>query len=72
MTRLDGRVALVTGAGRVLRAPHARALAAHGVQVVVHDAVVAEIAAAGGDAVASNENLETAAGCVQAVEGAVP
>ena len=37
----------------------------------MHDAVVAEIEAAGGDAVASYENLETAAGCVQAVEGAV-
>ena len=87
MIRLDGRVALVTGAGRGLGASHARALAAHGAQVVVHDAgveadgsggdpalagaVVAEIEAAGGAAVASYENLETAAGCVQAVEGAV-
>ena len=87
MIRLDGRVALVTGAGRGLGASHARALAAHGAQVVVHDAgvdaygsggdpaladaVVAEIEAADGTAVASYENLETAAGCVQAVEGAV-
>ena len=87
MTRLDGRVALVTGAGRGLGAAHARALAAHGARVVVHDAgvepdgsggdptladaVVAEIEAAGGTAVASYENLETAAGCNRAVEGAV-
>ena len=87
MIRLDGRVALVTGAGRGLGASHARALAAHGAQVVVHDAgveadgsggdpaladaVVAAIEAAGGTAVASYENLETAAGCVQAVAGAV-
>ena len=87
MIRLDGRVALVTGAGRGLGASHARALAAHGAQVVVHDAgveadgsggdpaladaVVAEIEAAGGAAVASYENLETAAGCVRAVEAAV-
>jgi NAD(P)-dependent dehydrogenase (short-subunit alcohol dehydrogenase family) len=77
MIRLDGRVALVTGAGRGLGASHARALAAHGAQVVVHDAgvdadgsggdpaladaVVAEIHAADGTAVASYENLETAA-----------
>ncbi len=87
MIRLDGRVALVTGAGRGLGASHARALAAHGAQVVVHDAgveadgsggdpavadaVVAEIEAAGGTAVASYENLETAAGCAQVVEAAV-
>jgi NAD(P)-dependent dehydrogenase (short-subunit alcohol dehydrogenase family) len=87
MMRLDGRVALVTGAGRGLGASHARALAAHGARVVVHDAgvepdgsggdltladsVVAEIEAAGGSAVASYENLETSAGCTGAVEGAV-
>jgi NAD(P)-dependent dehydrogenase (short-subunit alcohol dehydrogenase family) len=87
MIRLDGRVALVTGAGRGLGAAHARALAAHGAKVVVHDAgveidgsggdpaladaVAAEIEAAGGTAVTSYENLETAAGCVQAIEGAV-
>ena len=87
MIRLDGRVALVTGAGRGLGASHARALAAYGAQVVVHDAgvdadgsggdsavadaVVAEIEAAGGTAVASYENLETAAGCAQVIAGAV-
>jgi NAD(P)-dependent dehydrogenase (short-subunit alcohol dehydrogenase family) len=62
-----------TGAGRGLGAAHALALAAHGAQVVVHDAgveadgsggdpaladaVVAEIEAAGGTAVATYENL---------------
>ena len=87
MIRLDGRVALVTGAGRGLGASHAQALAAHGAHVVVHDAgveadgsggdpaladaVVAEIEAAGGTAVATYENLETAAGCTRAVETAV-
>jgi len=87
MIRLDGRVALVTGAGRGLGASHARALASHGAHVVVHDAgveadgsggdpsfadaVVAEIEDAGGKAVASYENLETASGCVQVVATAV-
>ena len=72
MIRLDGRVALVTGAGRGLGAAHARALAAYGAQVVVHDAgvepdgsggnpaladaVVAEIESAGGTAVATYES----------------
>jgi NAD(P)-dependent dehydrogenase (short-subunit alcohol dehydrogenase family) len=87
MIRLDGRVALVTGAGRGLGASHARALAEHGAQVVVHDAgvdadgsggdhaiadaVAAEIEAAGGTAFATYENLETASGCAQVVEAAV-
>jgi NAD(P)-dependent dehydrogenase (short-subunit alcohol dehydrogenase family) len=87
MIGLDGRVALVTGAGRGLGASHARALAAHGAQVVVHDAgveadggggdpaiadaVVAEIEAAGGTAAPCYENLETSAGCVRTVESAV-
>ena len=76
---LTGRVALVTGAGRGLGAAHARALAARGAQVVVHDAgvaadgsgadptladaVVAEIEATGGSAVAAYENLDSEAGC---------
>ena len=85
--RLDGRVALVTGAGRGLGAAHARALAARGAQVVVHDAgvaadgtggdravadaVVAEIATAGGVATASYDNLESEEGCRRAVEHAL-
>lgn len=85
--RLDGRVALVTGAGRGLGAAHARALAVRGAQVVVHDAgvaadgsggsrdladgVVAEIQAAGGTAAACYENLEATEACRRAVELAV-
>jgi NAD(P)-dependent dehydrogenase (short-subunit alcohol dehydrogenase family) len=79
MIRLDGHVVLVTGAGRGLGAAHARALAARGATVVVHDAgvepdgsggddgpatgVAAEITAAGGDATAETQNLATREGC---------
>ena len=87
MIRLNGRVVLVAGAGRGLGAGLARALAARGAQVVVHDAgvnangsggdpavadaIVAEIESAGGVAVSSYENLETEAACGQVIDGVV-
>ena len=67
--RLDGQVAIVTGAGQGLGRCHALALAERGAKVVVNDLgdasgqsenaarVVSEIEAAGGEAIANGANV---------------
>ncbi|KPI11549.1 3-hydroxyacyl-CoA dehydrogenase [Actinobacteria bacterium OK074] len=83
----EGRVAVVTGAGRGLGRAYARLLAARGAQVVVNDLggsmegegtdagpaqkVVDEIVAAGGQAVADTHDVSTQEGGEAIVETAV-
>lgn len=85
--RLQGRVALVTGGGNGIGREVAIRLAAEGAAVVVNDlgtdvrgvgkssgaadAVVAEIKAAGGTAVANYDSIAEPEGCVKAVHTAV-
>jgi 3-oxoacyl-[acyl-carrier protein] reductase len=75
---VDGKIAIVTGAGRGIGAGHARLLAAEGASVVVNDLdaeaaalVVDEITAAGGTALASTENVATWAGGDALVQHAI-
>jgi NAD(P)-dependent dehydrogenase (short-subunit alcohol dehydrogenase family) len=85
--RLDGRVAVVTGAGRGLGRSHAIALADRGAKVVVNDLggtitgessspepgadVVAEILSRGGEAVANADDVSLATGGQAVVERAL-
>ena len=87
MGALDGRVAVITGAGRGLGREHALLFAAEGASVVVNDLgggpdgsgsdtspaqqVTAEIQAAGGRAVASTADITTAEGADSLVRQAV-
>jgi NAD(P)-dependent dehydrogenase (short-subunit alcohol dehydrogenase family) len=83
----EGRVCVVTGAGRGIGREHALLLAAHGAKVVVNDVggsidgeghnegpahdVVAEIVAAGGAAVANGDDISEFAGAERLVNQAI-
>ncbi|MET9216732.1 MULTISPECIES: SDR family oxidoreductase [unclassified Nocardia] len=87
MGKLDGRVAVVTGAGRGIGREHALLFAREGAQVVVNDLggandgsgsdagpaqqVVDEIVAAGGRAVANTDNIATWDGAKALVDQAI-
>ena len=75
---LDGRTALVTGAGRGIGREEAKLLAAEGAVVTVNDidgdeaaAVAAEITAAGGTARVNTDDVSTWAGAERAVGSVV-
>ncbi|MEO7556758.1 MAG: SDR family oxidoreductase [Acidimicrobiales bacterium] len=83
----EGRVCIVTGAGRGIGREHALMLAAHGARVVVNDLgatmdgtgvdaspaqqVVDEIVAAGGQAVANGDDISDFAGAKRLVDHAI-
>jgi NAD(P)-dependent dehydrogenase (short-subunit alcohol dehydrogenase family) len=84
---LDGRVAVITGAGRGVGREHALLFAAEGAKVIVNDLgggpdgtgtdrtpaeeVVAEIRASGGEAVANADDVTDAAGSQRMIEQAI-
>jgi len=87
MGSLDGRVAIITGAGRGLGREHALLFAAEGARVVVNDLggsadgtgedatpaeeVAAEIRAAGGEAIANHDDVTDGAGAQAMINQAI-
>jgi NAD(P)-dependent dehydrogenase (short-subunit alcohol dehydrogenase family) len=87
MGALDGRVTIITGAGRGIGREHALLFAAEGAKVVVNDLgggadgsgsdatpaeeVVAEIRAAGGEAIANHDDVADWEGSQQLVNAAI-
>jgi NAD(P)-dependent dehydrogenase (short-subunit alcohol dehydrogenase family) len=85
--KLDGKVAVVTGAGRGIGREHALALARAGAKIIVNDLgaslagegadegpahdVVREIEALGGEAIADGENVADFAGAKRLIDSAV-
>ncbi len=87
MGALDGRVAIITGAGRGIGREHAMLFAAEGARVIVNDLgggldgsshgvspaeeVVAEIRAMGGEAVANHDNVADWEGGARLIQSAL-